>query len=791
MRHPNSFSFATLLTVLLLLSLYNTAPVQATHLGDQFVPAGPFVDRLFFKLFASEFPEFEALRRGELDVTDWVLSKTLATQAPPDGFVGAPNIHMTPEVTEFGMFLLDFNNNGGTAINFWGLIDPQFGNNVAGMHFRQAVAHLLDKDNYIATDDIISGFAKRIEWPGSPAQADPQPDFHQFDLIASHGAASITPFNLASDGTGFAEPGSADFCAARDHLVATGIWVDANNDCVIDNPPATKAVFVIRSDHLPRKRYGEELAKRIEQLFGADVFEEQFKTITQVTHQVFSTKTLNDWGIYTSGWGLTAEWDQAYDLYHSAFASNRCGAVAPSTFANNYIFVCNDGDDDPLTPGVQIDPTENDMDALAEKVKFAASLADSKNALTAWVAQYMKVLPSIPVYTASARLAYLDDPNPATPGGKWEGIINAAGVGPPNPYTWYNAYSTESNTLRVGMRQGTLQLSPLFATTVWEAMVTNPLYSTLVDRNPYNPAQLIASAANSWKEGITAAELGYLPPSGTQFSIRFFLRTDLFFHDGRQVTSGDVKFTLDEFKRIPADFFVPSTINIVGVNAPNAFTVDVHFRNKSPFHILAAGNIIPIMPKHIWDANNDGLWDAAKAEIEFDPMREFALIGSGNFVCRSVEQATLGRVGGRCSSTFNQATDAGDSFTLDRYKRTDPLDRRKQYVRSAANFKTWDRFDINNDFIVDFTETSQADFCFEKLVAAFPACAPWDFDNDGIAMEPVDDSDFRLRGIGPSTPHDTNIFGTTWIYPQSTWSELQTTPPGAKDFPPALPSISE
>lgn len=778
MKQVSKIILSTVFATILLVGIFQYAPVEATHLGDQFVPAGPFVDRLFYKVFASEIPEFEALARGELDVTDWVLTKTLATSQWPAGFVNAPNIHMSPEVTEFGMFLLDFNNNGGTTVNWWGLLDPQFGNNAAGQQVRQGIVHLLDKDQYIATDQIISGFAKRIEWPGSPAQADVNPSPADVDLIAAHGAASITPFNIASDSTGFAEPGSADFCAARDHFVASGLFVDDDNDCDLDNPPASQITFVIRSDHLPRKRYGEEIARRLEQLFGgANVVNEQFKTITQVSHQVFSTREPNDWGIYTSGWGLTPEWDQAYDLYHSKFASDRCGGP-PSTFANNYIFVCN--------------PT---LDTLAETVKFASDLPTSKAALGDFVTQYLKVMPSYPVYTAAGRYAYLEDPNPSTPGvGEWEGMINAAGFGPQaqgNGYILYNAYSTEDSTLDIGMRQGTLQLSILFATTVWEAMITNPLYSTLIDRNPLDPSQLIASAANSWKPGITAGDLGYTPPPGTQYSIRFYLRTDIFFHDGTQLTSADVKFTLDEFKRIPADFYTPTTVNINAVTAPQPFIVDVHFLRPSPFHILSVGTGIPIMPKHVWDANNDGLWDLAKQELEFDPMREFALIGSGPFMCKSVEPATLGRVGGRCSSTFNQAADSGDSFTLERYKRISATDRRQQYVRSAANFKTWDRFDVNNDMLIDFTEITQADFCFERSVAATPGCAPWDFDGDGIAMEVADSVDFRLRGMGPGTPHDINAGGTTWIYEQTLWSQLQATPPGAKNFPPSLPNVAE
>ncbi len=80
------------------------------------------------------------------------------------------------------------------------------------------------------------------------------------------------------------------------------------------------------------------------------------------------------------------------------------------------------------------------------------------------------------------------------------------------------------------------------------------------------------------------------------------LHPNLRWHDGRSLTSDDVKFTFDYVARITHSRWTPPTRNLESVEAPNPQTVV--FRLKAPdagFRLRTLADV-PILPKHIWES---------------------------------------------------------------------------------------------------------------------------------------------------------------------------------------------
>lgn len=79
------------------------------------------------------------------------------------------------------------------------------------------------------------------------------------------------------------------------------------------------------------------------------------------------------------------------------------------------------------------------------------------------------------------------------------------------------------------------------------------------------------------------------------------LRPNIRWHDGRPLTSEDVKFTFEYAAKVTHSRWTPTTRNLDGVDAPNPQTVI--FRLKQPdagFRLRTLADV-PILPKHIWE----------------------------------------------------------------------------------------------------------------------------------------------------------------------------------------------
>ncbi len=168
----------SLIVGLLLMSVF--ARVHPDGSADTvFEKYGPRAGRLIIHLYESESAEFDALRNGEIDMTDQPLSKTYYnefTQAPYNETIQVVNYG-----PEFGVYILDLNSNNNQYLG--NPPDPAYPNPVAdnnesignpaikggdgaannhnpmsSVYMRRAIAYLADRERYISDPAIGVGF---------------------------------------------------------------------------------------------------------------------------------------------------------------------------------------------------------------------------------------------------------------------------------------------------------------------------------------------------------------------------------------------------------------------------------------------------------------------------------------------------------------------------------------------------------------------------------------------------------------------------------------------------------
>ena len=96
----------------------------------------------------------------------------------------------------------------------------------------------------------------------------------------------------------------------------------------------------------------------------------------------------------------------------------------------------------------------------------------------------------------------------------------------------------------------------------------------------------------------------------------FHLRDDVYFSDGEQLTSADVKWTYEH--AVDSYMYSLHASGFVSIECPDDFTVVFNCENAKPDMLY---QIIPILPEHIWSEMEDVL--------SYEPTE---LVGSGPFI---------------------------------------------------------------------------------------------------------------------------------------------------------------
>lgn len=650
-------------TAVILILFLSVVPVSAVErVNEGFLPEGPFVKTLRFQFYENQAAVIDALRAGSLDLMDF---RGLSPEVVAE-FLPNPDIAVTPPLTIFGMFELDVNMLGDRWAE-WGGCDFDHGNSFCGIQIRKALSHLIDKAEFIQAH--FPGLGVPIDVPASPAQIGGSINPGRAHLWDTFHQPLIGAFNVAPDPGGFPSPGSPDFCAARDHLVAAGIGlVDANDDCVIDNAPAGMVANPIRvmtrsDDVFRRKPLGEGIVSATNALMGATVAEAVLGTPSEIVFPiVLDLSVLGDWELYTGGWGggLFAQPFAIYGRHATPEVSELCGPLT-GTFLN-FAFVC-----------------VETMDSHFEAALEAETMADFDAATQNGYDEFGKRAITIPVFSAADRFAYL---NMAS------GVVDEVGSSSDNFWTLLNIRENpdftptnpiydfgggDRKTVRVGRSFPSFSLNTFVPRGISSESVLREIYDTLLRTDPTDPSKIFPWMAEHFEviNDPNQPSLGYAPPEGAAQTIRFKIRSKIEWHDGERLTAQDAKFSLLNFRDL-SGFLTPNLIDVIVLNKKR---FDVHFADKSLLNVYDAG-LGRIIPMHIWGLAGDTTYDdvpivdPAKIDPSYDPLVAGTLIGSGPFLCKSLDKPR--RTGGGCAfheddSPAGGFLGAGDTLILRRY----------------------------------------------------------------------------------------------------------------------------
>ena len=134
----------TLLSTSMLTFTFNVRPVKAE------TGKGPQMNNLYIKYYENASTVYDALKNGEVDLTNWWL-----TQAQMDEVFNDANIQAAIS-PEFCMFEFDFNNNDTTPTY------PDWTNPTAYKEFRQGIACLVNKTHIV---NELCNYSYRIDTP--------------------------------------------------------------------------------------------------------------------------------------------------------------------------------------------------------------------------------------------------------------------------------------------------------------------------------------------------------------------------------------------------------------------------------------------------------------------------------------------------------------------------------------------------------------------------------------------------------------------------------------------------
>ncbi len=153
------------------------------------------------------------------------------------------------------------------------------------------------------------------------------------------------------------------------------------------------------------------------------------------------------------------------------------------------------------------------------------------------------------------------------------------------------------HTLRIHMDADPRSLNPLQAPSVWARRITmGTVFETLIRYEP--PPDGAGSGPGTYAPGL--AKSWRIMPDGRE--IRFYLETDVTFHDGHRMTSSDVQFTLDLIRSSKGDIdhLRPMLANVAAVELITSKEVRLVL-NEPDGWVLRALAEIPILPMHVYE----------------------------------------------------------------------------------------------------------------------------------------------------------------------------------------------
>ncbi len=601
---------------------FNIQPIKSWTYNDgtsddtKFQKFGPRADRLLIKL-ENETAEWYALANGEIDITDWPLSKeyydlfTSNTANPATGLPYNETINTVFYGSELSLIILDINNNNNEHLG--NPPDPSYPNPVypnptSVKEMRQAIAHLVDRSQL---DTIIGeGFYEPL-YTIVPHQGYRHPD------IRPEGALeNITyPYGRAAaetllDAGGFPVNSTTGW----------RFW-DRNNDSIEQPDEYLELKFPMRTDPM---RTDDERRSAFANFLADELDTVQIRVNRMWLHpvdiyqHVMSEKNFH---LYIGGWQFGVDPDHlilwCWDYYwHPGFCYNYAGVK----------------DEEFCETAIRTIEAKTQEEALKNATLAQLIFAENAYGVPLWSYAGSKAISRY--YTGGNTWQPItpDDGENQYRGQYWEGAVDVSGVGIDNFWSFLNMHPQghirgdgENMTIRWGFKTPELtMLNPVSAEWFWDWNVLSLIYEPLIQRNPYNLAEFIPWLAEDFQISTYTH-----PLNGECTKIRLKLRPDITWHDGTPLTTADVYFTWVELEQLLREQGIPPPPwwhweEILDIKLYDAYNFELLFSQQSMWLWGRASSTI-ILPKHIWKP----LIETAPGDVMSGFAPDPNLIGSG------------------------------------------------------------------------------------------------------------------------------------------------------------------
>ena len=552
---------------------------------DTFEIYGPHIDKILVKKYAGLDPEMQALQNGEIDFTDWALTKTWI-----DTFAVDPDVRVLTYGGEVGYYEFNFNHNGDPYLgnpDNPAYANPVYPNNPASVvSLRQAFSHLIDRVALSAGpgeglyDPIFTPIpAYMVYWIHPDIKYGGALEEIAYPYSISEAAAKLTADGFLTGG-----PGGKRY------------W-DLDHDTVFDAGEELNLIIYARMDKL-RKGAADALCAGLDNAAIQVKYTRYDVTSGQGWQKVMVEKNYH---MYTCGWiYIGPDPDYLYDLYHW----------------DNYYHP-----EDPANFGA-ISKHDTDMQNYLWNIKVAENVSVALTNTLLFQEQFAATASEIPLASTSAPKAYakwytggnnglnITDAEDKYRGKMWTNVLNEKGQGEGSWYTTLNAYPEgmdfgDGNMVaRWGWKEIDMPqtLNPMYSSWYWESDIYGRIYDGLGARDPMTkgPVQ-VPQLADHWELGT------WFDPSdnATKAAVTITIRPDVLWADGHPFDIDDVIYTFVDMptelraKGCPDVWWQPTLDQIAGFYKLDDYTVKVLIKSKAMWALnWVVGNII--VPKHIW-----------------------------------------------------------------------------------------------------------------------------------------------------------------------------------------------
>ena len=579
----------TLLLIVALMLSMTIAPSLAFVYPDGsqdnlFEIYGPRIDKILVKKYAGLDPEMQALQNGEIDFTDWALTKTWI-----DTFAVDPDVRVLGYGGEVGYYEFNFNHNGDPYLgnpDNPAYVNPVYPNPTAVVSLRQAFSHLID----------------RVALAAGPGEGLYDPIFTPIPAYMTYWIHPDIKYGGALEEIAY--PPSVSAAAAK--LTADGFltggpegkrYWDLNADGNYDAGEELNLIIYARMDKL-RKGAADALCAGLDNAAIQVKYTRYDVTSGQGWQKVMVEKNYH---MYTCGWiYIGPDPDYLYDLYHW----------------DNYYHP-----EDPANFGA-ISKHDTDMQNYLWNIKVAENVSVALTNTLLFQEQFAATASEIPLASTSAPKAYakwytggnnglnITDAEDKYRGKMWTNVLNEKGQGEGSWYTTLNAYPEgmdfgDGNMVaRWGWKEIDMPqtLNPMYSSWYWESDIYGRIYDGLGARDPMTkgPVQ-VPQLADHWELGT------WFDPSdnATKAAVTITIRPDVLWADGHPFDIDDVIYTFVDMptelraKGCPDVWWQPTLDQIAGFYKLDDYTVKVLIKSKAMWALnWVVGNII--VPKHIW-----------------------------------------------------------------------------------------------------------------------------------------------------------------------------------------------